>query len=69
MERLGEVEHHFGRESLQLLHDANHVIEDRHGFHLVPQPLQARQHIGFSRLVLFFLQLSRRKVSPGAARR
>ena len=61
MERLGEIENHVGREAFQFFHDAHHVVENRQRVHFVPQALQARQHVGFGRLVLFFLQRLRRE--------
>ena len=63
MEGLGEIEDHVRREGLQLFDDAGHVVEDGQRFHFVPQALQARQHVGFGRLVFLFLEALREKTS------
>ncbi len=57
VEGLGEIEHHLRRETLQLFHNARHVVEHRQHLHFVPQALQASQYIGFGGLAFFFLQL------------
>jgi len=57
MEGFGQVENDIRRAGLELLDNRRDIVEHRQRFHLVSQLLQAVEHTGLGRLVLFAQRL------------